>query len=110
VEVQVDGTVVTFRAGARYVELISIDGKWRMEVRIDYRTGYKFHYVVTVVIVTQDGKAYLSLETNKEEASALIRAMRGVPKNEKQAIRKAKEILDATKALVGSTLGLMLRA
>jgi hypothetical protein len=36
--------------------------------------------------------------------------MRGVPKNEKQAMRKAKEILDATKALVGSTLGLVLRA
>jgi hypothetical protein len=110
VEVQVDRTIVTFRAGARYVELISIDGKWRMEVRIDYRTGYRFHYVVTIVIVAQDWKAYLSLETNKEEASALIRAMRGEPKNEKLAARKAKEILDATKALVGSTLGLMLRA
>jgi hypothetical protein len=110
VEVQVDGTVVTFRAGARYVELISIDGKWRMEVRIDYRTGYKLHYVVIIVIVAQDWKAYLSLETNKEEASALIRAMRGEPKNEKLAARKAKEILDATKALVGSTLELMLRA
>ena len=109
-EVQVDGTVVTFRAGARYVELISIDGKWRMEVRIDYRTGYKLHYVVIIVIVAQDWKAYLSLETNKEEASALIRAMRGEPKNEKLAARKAKEILDATKALVGSTLELMLRA
>ena len=109
-EVQVDGTVVNFRAGARYVELISIDGKWRMEVRIDYRTGYKFHYVATIVIVAQDWKAYLSLETNKEEASALIRAMKGEPKNEKLAARKAKEILDATKALVGSTLELMLRA
>jgi hypothetical protein len=110
VEVQVDGTVVIFRAGARYVELVSIDGKWRMEVHIDYRTGRKLHYVVTVVLVPQDGKAYLSLETNREEASALIRAMRGVPMNEKQAMRKAKEILDETKALVSSTLGLMLRS
>jgi hypothetical protein len=110
VEVQVDRTIITFRAGARYVELISIDGKWRMEVRIDYRTGYRFHYVVTIVIVAQDWKVYLSLETNREEASALIRAMRGVPMNEKQAMRKAKEILDETKALVSSTLGLLLRA
>jgi hypothetical protein len=109
VEVEVDRTIVTFRAGARYVELISIDGKWRMEVRTDYRTGYRFHYVVTVVIVTQDGKAYLSLETNKEEASALIRAMRGEPKNEKLAARKAKEILDAIRVLVGSILGPVLR-
>ncbi len=108
-EVQVDRTIVTFRAGARYVELISIDGKWRMEVRIDYRTGYRFHYVVTVVIVAQDGKAYLSLETNREEASALAHAMRGIPKNEKQALRKAKEILNITRALVGSALELMLR-
>jgi hypothetical protein len=81
-----------------------------MEVRIDYRTGYRFHYVVTIVIVAQDWKVYLSLETNREEASALIRAMRGVPMNEKQAMRKAKEILDETKALVSSTLGLLLRA
>jgi hypothetical protein len=110
VEVQVDGTVVIFRAGARYVELLSNDGRWKAEVRIDYRTGHKLYYVVTVVLVSQDWKAYLSLETNREEASALIRAMRGVPKNEKQAMRKAKEILDATKALVGSTLGLVLRA
>jgi hypothetical protein len=109
VEVEVDRTIVTFRAGARYVELISIDGKWRMEVRTDYRTGYKFHYVVTIVIVTQDWKAYLSLETNKEEASALVRAMRGVPKNEKLATRKAKEVLDATRLLIGSILGPTLR-
>jgi len=109
VEVQVDRTTVTFRAGARYVELISIDGKWRMEVRIDYRTGYRFHYVVTIVIVAQDWKAYLSLETNKEEASALIRAMRGEPKNEKLAARKAKEVLDATRLLIGSILGPVLR-
>jgi hypothetical protein len=109
VEVQVDGTVVTFRAGARYVELISIDGKWRMEVRIDYRTGYRFHYVVTIVIVAQDWKAYLSLETNREEASALIRAMRGDPKNEKLAARKAKEILGATRVLLNSILSPMLR-
>ena len=108
-EVQVDRTTVTFRAGARYVELISIDGKWRMEVRIDYRTGYRFHYVVTIVIVAQDWKAYLSLETNKEEASALIRAMRGEPKNEKLAARKAKEVLDATRLLIGSILGPVLR-
>jgi hypothetical protein len=109
VEVEVDGIVVTFRAGMRYVELISSDEGWRAEVRTDYRTGHKFHYVVTVVIVAQDWKAYLSLETNKEEASALIRAMRGDPKNEKLAARKAKEILDATRVLVGSILGPVLR-
>lgn len=109
-EVQVDGTVVIFRAGARYVELISNGGRWKAEVRIDYRTGHNLYYVVTVFLVSQDGKVYLSLETNREEASALVRALRGFPKNEKQAIRKAKIILDATKALVGSTLGLMLRA
>jgi hypothetical protein len=109
VEVQVDGTVVIFRAGARYVELISNGGRWNAEVRIDYRTGHKLYYVVTVVLVSQDGKAYLSLETNREEASALIHAMRGVPKNEKQAIRKAKEILDASRVLVGSILGPVLR-
>jgi hypothetical protein len=80
-----------------------------MEVRIDYRTGYRFHYVVTIVIVAQDWKAYLSLETNKEEASALIRAMRGDPKNEKLAARKAKEILDATRVLLNSILSPMLR-
>ena len=68
------------------------------------------HYVVTVVLVSQDGKAYLSLETNREEASALAHVMRGIPKNEKQAIRKAKEILNATRGLVGSALELMLRA
>jgi hypothetical protein len=104
VEVEVDRTIVIFRVGARYVELISNDGRWKAEVRIDYRTGHKLHYVVTVVLVSQDGRVYLSLETNREEASAMIRAMRRVPKDEKQAIRKAKEILDATKALVGSAL------
>ena len=109
-EVEVDRTIVIFRAGARYVELISIDGKWQMEVRIDYRTGYKLHYVITVFLVSQDGRIYLSLETNREEASALVRALRGIPKNEKQAIRKAKEILNTTRALVGSALELMLRA
>ena len=108
-EVQVDGTVVIFRAGARYVELISNGGRWKAEARIDYRTGYKLHYVVTVVIASQDGRVYLSLETNREEASALARAMRGGPKNEKLAARKAKEILDATKGLVGSILGPVLR-
>jgi hypothetical protein len=110
VEVQVDGTIVIFRAGAQYVEFVSNGGRWKAEVRIDYRTGHKLHYVVTVVLVSQDGKAYLSLETNREEASVLVRVLRGFPKNEKQAIRKAKIILDATKALVGSTLELMLRA
>jgi hypothetical protein len=109
VEVEVDGIVVTFRAGMRYVKLISSDGGWRAEVRIDYRTGHKFHYVVTVVIASQDGRVYLSMETSKKEASALIRAMRGDPKNEKLAARKAKEILDATKGLVGSILGPVLR-
>jgi len=110
VEVQVDRAIVIFRAGARYVELISNDRRWKAEVRIDYRTGHNLYYVVTVFLVSQDGRVYLSLETNREEASALARALRGFPKNEKQAIRKAKIILDATKALVGSTLGLMLRA
>ena len=108
-EVQVDGTVVIFRAGARYVELISNGGRWKAEVRIDYRTGHNLYYVITVFLVSQDGRIYLSLETNREEASALAHAMRGIPKNEKQAIRKAKEILNTTRALVGSALELMLR-
>ena len=92
------------------MELISNGGRWKAEVRIDYLTGHNLYYVVTVFLVSQDEKVYLSLETNREEALALVRALRGFPKNEKQAIRKAKIILDATKALVGSTLGLMLRA
>lgn len=109
-EVQVDGTVVIFRAGARYVELISNGGRWKAEVRIDYQTGnQRYYYVLTVILVSQDVRVYLSLETNRKEASALLRALRGFPKNEKQAIRKAKIILDATKALVGSVLKPVLR-
>jgi hypothetical protein len=109
VEVKVDGVTVAFYAGVRRVGIISGDGKWGAEIRIEYLQSRRFCYALTISITTQDGRVYLSMETSKKEASALLRAMRGVPKNEKEAMRKAKEILDATKGLVGSILGPVLR-
>jgi hypothetical protein len=110
VEVEVGGITVAYYAGMRYVELISSDGGWRAEVRIDYRTGQqKYYYMITVHIVSQDGRAYLSLETNRKEASALLRIMRRVPKTEAEAVKKASELLLVTKGLIGSILGPALR-
>ena len=108
-EVEVGDVAVTFHAGARYVELISSDGRWRAEVSIDYQMGHKFYYVVTVHIVSSDGRAYLSLETNRKDVSTLLRIMRRVPKTEAEAMRKARELLIVTKELVGSILGPVLR-
>jgi hypothetical protein len=110
VEVEVGGITVTFYFGMRYVELISSDGGWRAEVRIDYQTGRKFCYVVTISVVSPDGRAYLSLETNRREVSTLLRIMRRVPKTEAEAVKEASELLIVTKGLIGSILGPALRA
>jgi hypothetical protein len=72
--------------------------------------GTKFYYVLTISVVSPDGMAYLSLETNRREFSTFPRIMRRRPQTEMSAVKRAKEFLAIAKGLVGSILEPMLRS
>jgi hypothetical protein len=107
VEVELAGFTFVFHGESylRYVELISRDGSWRAEVRTDRQSSRKFSHVLNVSIASPKGRAYLSLETNEEDALDLLWALKRAPKNEDDATNRARAIMEAMREPVGSILG-----